>query len=556
MLTSKDIPNKTTIKRLRFIHIEDDHVYLNGQTSVCAKLPDNYTLGYLCDVVDDLCDKHHIVCPADADLEQFVNDALKHYRKEAGIYDMIESDFDIESTWTDAEIVHWFVSGCPFANVDGDLYRYSHSSGIYQKDGEQFVRRKLEACLPNISPRRKADIVNKIKDRRFTPLEVFDADINWLHVDNGWLDLESGNFEPHSPNRFSFHKLPVKFDPRAWCPDFVRFLMQVLMRDDVKPFIKMLGYILMRSAVYETGLIMVGEGRNGKSTLQTVIERWVGSGAVGHVSLQPLSDDRFAPAGLDGKMVNLVDDLDVENMVKNTSYIKTLISGKPLRAQKKYGQPYDFQNHAVFIIATNRIPDVKDKSYAWLRRWLVIEFTRVFEGHEVDPHLVDKLTTAIDLSGILNLALMGLRWLKEDGGFKETDMEELRKKYSENNSRIKGFINDECELMAGNDGYYVESSIFKAAHRRYCLSHGTTYYNEQELGRELKRLGVVNKQKMVHGGRAHYFFGIRLKSGSSLLNYSGKSPTFHKIGDKEGMQSRKNRAVHLSNQVVTGESQV
>jgi phage/plasmid-associated DNA primase len=206
-----------------------------------------------------------------------------------------------------------------------------------------------------------------------------------------------------------------------------------------------------------------------------------------------------------------VDDVDVDSIIKNTAYIKSLISGKKLRAQRKHGQPFDFENHAVFVMFANRIPDARDKSYAWLRRWLVVEFKRVFEGEENDVNLIDKLSTPAEMSGLLNLALMGVRWLKEDGGFIETDMEELRRKYAENTSRIKGFIAEKCELSAGNEEYSIESSVLREAYRKYCIANGTRYFDERKLGEELKAMGVIHKQKGSRQRRVYYDFGIRLK---------------------------------------------
>lgn len=416
---------------------------------------------------------------------------------------------------------------CKTIKDTAEMWYYSND-GLYKPGAEQILEQTVRRQVDReISKHNMAEILYYVKTSTYIDRSELNKDLSLLNLKNGVYNLATGKLEPHSPDQLITWQFQFPYDLKAWPHKFVKFLLQVLMRDDVKPMIKMLGYILLRKADYETGLIEVGEGRNGKSTLQTVIEHFAGPNQVAHVPMQDMSDDKFAKADLFGKMVNLVDDLDVDSIVRNTSYIKSALSGKPLRAQRKHGHAFDFENYAVFIIAANKIPETKDKSYAWLRRWLVIEFSRVFEGDECDPHLAEKLTTEQELSGIFNLALMGLRWLKDDGGFKETDMEEIRRKYLENTSRIKDFIKDKCELAPGNDGYFVESSLLREEYRKYCISKGTRYYDERKLGEELKSLGVMHRQKTVAGkGRPYHDFGLRLKGQEvQLLNYLGKPPS-------------------------------
>ncbi|HEX9677412.1 phage/plasmid primase, P4 family [Nitrososphaera sp.] len=409
----------------------------------------------------------------------------------------------------------------------GEMRFYS-KNGYHEAGAERVIEQTVrEQINRNISKHEMSEIIYYIQTCTYTDRSEFDNDPDWLHVNNGWLNINTREFVDHSPSKLSLSKMPHAYDPKAWPTANIRFLRDVLMQGDVKQVIKLLGTIILRKATYETGMIGVGEGRNGKSTLGMVIERFVGDELVTHTPPQDLSDDKFAKADLFGKWLNLVDDVDVDSIIKNTSYIKTLISGKTLKAQKKYGQPFEFANNAVFVMFANRIPDTRDKSYAWLRRWLVVEFRRVFEGEDNDVHLIDKLTTSQEMSGVLNLALVGVRCLKVEGGFHETDMEELRRKYVENTSRIKGFIKEECEVEIGNEEYAIESSVLREAYRKYCVTHGTRYFDERKLGEELKALGVIHRQKTVRGkGRPYHDIGLRLKAEQKdkrLHDYLGKT---------------------------------
>jgi putative DNA primase/helicase len=65
------------------------------------------------------------------------------------------------------------------------------------------------------------------------------------------------------------------------------------------------------------------------------------------------------------------------------------------------------------IFSSNKIPDSDDKSYAYYKRWLILAFDRVFHGITKDTNLIHRLTTPAELSGVLNLALIALRQLRE-----------------------------------------------------------------------------------------------------------------------------------------------
>jgi phage/plasmid-associated DNA primase len=137
----------------------------------------------------------------------------------------------------------------------------------------------------------------------------------------------------------------------------------------------------------------------------------VGRQNTSHVALQDLDGDRFASADLYGKLVNVFADLKASKP-SSTGNFKTLVSGDSVRAQRKYGQPLSFRNHAKLIFSANRIPDSDDTSHAYYKRWLILAFERTFTEITKDTNLIHKLTTNDELSGLLNLALIGLRQLE------------------------------------------------------------------------------------------------------------------------------------------------
>ena len=257
--------------------------------------------------------------------------------------------------------------------------------------------------------------------------------------------------KPHTPEYLSFVQFPVKYDANAACPKIIKFLTQVLSKEDISTIVRVFGYCLYRSAMYEKAVMLIGPGRNGKSVLIKLIEALVGHENVSHASLQELLSDRFASADLYCKLVNTYVDLEADKLI-NTGRFKTLVSGDSIRVQKKHQQAFSFRNYAKLIFSTNKIPESEDRSYAYYRRWVILSFDRVFEGQDEDTGLIKKLTTTHDLSGLLNLALKGLKKLIKEGGFKDVSVEKIKQQYEHNASIVRQFIDEQCIIDLNNTG--------------------------------------------------------------------------------------------------------
>jgi putative DNA primase/helicase len=265
----------------------------------------------------------------------------------------------------------------------------------------------------------------------------------------------------HSAITYDSDFLP-EYALKAKCPNILKFLEKVLHPEDTNTAMEIIGYCLYKNNKYEKAVMLVGPGSNGKGVFIKLIESFVGLDNTSHVPLQDLDKDKFAVADLYCKMVNTFADLKSEKL-SSTGMFKTLVSGDTIRGQRKYGHPFSFRNYAKLIFSANKIPDSDDKSHAYYRRWLILPFEKVFEGKEIkDTKLIDKLTIPEELSGLLNLALIALRQLHKDGGFKDVSLEEIRKEYDENANTVKAFLDDKCAIdLTAPEYYTLTTNVYK-----------------------------------------------------------------------------------------------
>lgn len=98
-------------------------------------------------------------------------------------------------------------------------------------------------------------------------------------MQNGFLNLRTGELLPPSRERLITKLAPVRYDPSAKCPTWLAFLQSVFPApyDDVLPFLKRaLGYSLTGSTSEECFFVLYGTGRNGKGTLVKTIAALLG----------------------------------------------------------------------------------------------------------------------------------------------------------------------------------------------------------------------------------------------------------------------------------------
>ena len=121
-------------------------------------------------------------------------------------------------------------------------------------------------------------------------------------------------------------------------------------------------------------VILIGSGRNGKSTLLKMVRKLFGSDNVSAVTRQMMSASSTVITSLNNKLLNIVMD-GPKQFLKDSSTEKTLIAGEPLDIELKYeNAPFTVQTNALFMEGLQHEPQVSDKSSALQKRLVRFRF--------------------------------------------------------------------------------------------------------------------------------------------------------------------------------------
>jgi putative DNA primase/helicase len=404
---------------------------------------------------------------------------------------------------------------------DGRLYRYRR--GVYLPDGELFASVSVKEILQGAWRSRHAE--ETVRNLKASYPRITDTPPEqWINCANGLLNWRTGVLRQHTPDVATTVQLPIPWDPEATCPNIDRFLDQALPADALPLLLEYVGLTLYPGNPFRKALLLLGPSGTGKSKLLSLIAALVGAPNLAAVPIQVLAENRFAAAELFGKLANISGDLDAR-AIRQTDTFKMVTGGDPIMAERKHGQPFSFRPFCAFLFAANEAPISSDQTDAWFERWLVIPLEN--KPERPDPHLLGRLTTPAELSGLMARAVASLQALMARGEFAPPEsVAAANETYRERLDTARGYVNDECVLDL--DAWTPRAALYKQ-YSQWCRDGGRLPVSATNFYDHLRRNhpGEVTeaKRKGVRG-----FAGLAIRGAEDATPFEPKLPP-HDPGD-------------------------
>jgi len=383
------------------------------------------------------------------------------------------------------------------------LWVYDELTGIWNKTAEDLIRAKVSEVLSDgYSTHLVNEIVNYIKAMSYKQDVTLGGDENKIVCENGTLNMTTGKFsKKYFPEEYHISRIPVSFDKKAKCPNFLKFLDNVTSSsDDKEAIIEFIGYCLFKVYVYEIIVLLVGEGANGKSILLSVIKSFLDSKNITSVSPQQLEKSTFASAQLHGKLACIAGDIPALPL-KYTGYIKMVTGGDSINAEHKNQGAFDFVNYAKLIFSANQVPESWDASDAFFRRFRIIEFPNQFTPTDKNfiprDTLLNSILSEEEKSGILNLAIEGLKKLRNQSQLTgEKSIKDKRIDYVFRSDPAQYFFDKflEHDVNAPN----IPKSVLYDSYVKFCHSIDKIPIADSTLAKKLKRLVSYAGESRTH----------------------------------------------------------
>jgi P4 family phage/plasmid primase-like protien len=310
---------------------------------------------------------------------------------------------------------------------------------------------------------------------------------------------------PQSPVWGFTFSLPVTFDKNADTQPIKEFLSSLVESDeDYELLIQIVAQALLQDENYQQAYLMTGGGSNGKSTYITLTTRLVGDTNITAVSLQEIIENRFSAAELQGKLLNMYPDLP-KSSLKTTGKFKALTGADSITVEKKFAQPFKLRNKAVFAFSANSLPSVDDSSFAFWRRWAIIDFPFTFK---VDPTLIEKLATQQNLSGYLNLVIDKMNRIEKYGLTRSNKVENAMNTWKKRSNSAYAFVTDMLEKSATD---FIKYDTLYNIYINYCEEQDFTSLGKPKFTMELEKIGAILGHATEAQARIKIVKGVKLK---------------------------------------------
>lgn len=402
-----------------------------------------------------------------------------------------------------------------------------YHDGIYIPEARTYI---YEFCFDILKEHYSRNIATKVIEKIIAQTFIeqheffINEDVNLIPVKNGLLNIKTNQIEKFSDKYKFFYKIPVIYDPAADCPNIKQFIKDIVETQcDIDTLQELFGYILYREYKIEKAVMMIGEGSNGKSKLIELMHNFLGSNNCSNVSLEEMKEGSFSIVGIHNKLINVASDLDIQT-IDGSGMFKKLTGRDIIKANRKFLDSVDFVNFAKLIFATNNLPKNIDNSVGYYRRWIPIKFPFHFiieqkcmtpKDKKADLDIISKITSASELSGLLNWALIGLQRLlknkKYSGEISEKGVQEFWNRAS---SSTFCFLHDSITLTEDSNDF-IPLEELNDLYSSYCHKNSKKMDDARTFGEELRTFGAVKKQKRFNTQIKYVWCRIKSNSGET-----------------------------------------
>lgn len=376
------------------------------------------------------------------------------------------------------------------------------SAYLADDDQEKAFNRHLKYTRSN---KGKEALVKQARHRTAIKPDDFDQDKFVLNTLNGILDLRSGQLLPHSAKAMLSKITACEYSDNADCPLWKSFLQDIFAEDGemIHYIQKAVGYTLSGSVQEQCLFILLGNGRNGKSTFLDIVSDIFGDYAA-NIQPETIMVKKLASSANSDiarlKGARLVTTVEPNDGVRfNEGLLKQLTGGDKVTARHLYGHEFEFKPEFKIWLGTNHKPIITGQDDGIWRRIHLIPFNVQIPPEKVDKSLKDKLKA--EYIGILNWAVEGFLLWDKEGLEQPSIVRQAVSDYKTEMDVIAAFL-DECTRLGPGE---IRANDLYQAYREWAEENGHYKWSSQRFGREVGKR--FNKVKDMYG---YKYLGLQL----------------------------------------------
>lgn len=407
-----------------------------------------------------------------------------------------------------------------YGGVDfsGAFYRY-HDSGVWKYLPLAEIRKEVTMELDNWSKSSWRDeAIKQLEDRTYKgDPDSLAPDPMWLNLKNTMLHLPDMETADHSPKFMSRTQLPLEYDPKAICSLWLETLAEIFADDLSKADVlqEFFGYCLYPKIIFPCALLQIGGGANGKGLVEEVACAFVGSENVSHISLTRM-EKTFGAIEILDKLLNSCGETEAKQL--DVTAFKMIAAGDEIQAEVKYKSDIKFKPIAKHLISMNAFPGLKEKTNAFFRRIIVMEYLQVFEGDAADPRRAEKIIEK-ELNGIFIWALKGLERVLERQRIQVPEsVEQAKERFRHKANPVLGFVEEICRHNPADPKIKVLPLTLYQTYQEWCEAGKVQSLGRNNFYENIRQNFPKVKKTRRGDDTREFYYGIGLSSNPHAID--------------------------------------
>lgn len=393
---------------------------------------------------------------------------------------------------------------------------YYFNGQIYVPDGERIINNALCDAGGDLSTiKNKKETTSRLRDLLLNNPVTFDFDPYLLGVKNGVVDLRTGEFRGYKSEDLITDQIDVMFDKEVTCPNFIKFIKEVAPNEIDQAMLIDWFAIHAIKLMFPYVMFLNGLGRNGKGVYERILKKFYGEESFSNMPLEELDikNNRFAGIGLYRKRGQIVSEAGEENRKGkrsiSTNYLKNATGDGIIDTDQKNMGRIQFKPYYKATIDSNDIPLIDDISKGWMERFCKADLPYQYvdnpdpDHHPMerkkDPKLFEKLTTDVELSGILNLIIERTIVISKTMTITRRSGEEMFAEYRQQSNSVITFLDKFCDYQEmGDSKNNIFFDIIYKAYENWCNILVCDKVDERRFGASVKKLCGGRDPERVH----------------------------------------------------------
>jgi putative DNA primase/helicase len=392
-------------------------------------------------------------------------------------------------------------SGGDYAEEDGILYEWNavRWAPVDRKKFEKKAYEWLVSKRPEFASAANARAAVEAA-LLYSPALPKQTNAMLIPCQNGYVEVSGSGLRliPAKREYGMRYAIDCCFDTEGPVPEcFERFLSKVLPDPAVRARVQeYAGYTLTTDTRHQRAQMWIGNGANGKGVLANIIQKLHGN--VQSANLGNL--ENFGSSGLPGASLIFSDEAPQGKI--NEHLLKSLIAGELVLVDLKYQTPLSTRIKGKWLVLGNQMPNIKDHSEGFWRRWDIVPFNVTIPEKERDTQLAEYIIEN-ELGGVLNWALEGLLRLQARGKFDPSVPEEMSRMLTAAKAEtnpLRVWVEDaQVENIAGSG--FTDTTLVYDHYQSWCKRNGVAPQSAPRFWPELEKIIRVKKNRKRLEGR-------------------------------------------------------